>query len=1375
MTIVFFPSRWYGILLPCCLATLLVAGTLRAAAPVFDELERRFAQDVRPLVTEYCGQCHGVDNPEDDVNLVRFTTLKDVRSDVEQWLHVRDVIRNREMPPANEPQPTDAQREVLESWLSDYLRAESQVNAGDPGPVIPRRLSNAEYTYTIQDLTGVTLYPAKEFPVDSAAGEGFTNSGAALVMSSALLQKYFDAGKEIARHLVPLPDGVRFSPGVSRRDWSDELQARIMAFHAKYADAEGKLPLAAYLRATLEEREALASGSKTLEEVATERGLNARYLATLWRTLHQRDDSSVLAGVRQLWTSSEPADVDKLVAHIQQWQQALSRFQNVGHLKAWMVDVHPLAAKQDVQLPLNAPPEAREVTLYLVANPAADGNQQDYVVWNRPRLVAPGRPELLLRDVRRVTGQLAKRREQIFSSTANCLAAAIEAGRANGPLDAAQLAKSHQVAPDVLAAWLDYLGIQSGSNLQLEHMVNRLESNANYDFVKGWGSNETPNLVANSSDQAVRIPGALKAHGVAMHPSPTHHVAVGWSAPAADTVRLRAQLASAHPECGNGVTWSVELRRGATRQRLATGVVTGGAPADTQQLGPYAVQAGDLLSVLVGPRDGDHACDLTEVEFLVESTQDATRIWNLAADISQDPLQGNPHADQRGNASVWHFYTEAVSGTATGPVIPAGSLLGRWQAAQGNEEKQRLAAELQQLLIQGPPAEQDHPDRMLHQQLTTLSGPLFTSLLLSGDQSTAPADTTGNDDEVSNTDNPWGLDPRQFGHHPNGTPIDESSLCVQAPSILAIKLPADLVNGSQFVVTGALDPATGAEGSVQLRVTTDPPSPTSTEQLDPSVPIVTQENSATAQGLLRAFADFRSLFPAAICYPRIVPIDEVVTLTLFHREDGNLMRLMLDDQQRRELDRLWEELHFVSQDAFAQVDAFAQLMEYATQDSDPRLFEGFREPIQAKAGALRQALLDAEPAQLAGVLAIAERAFRRPMTDREREALRTLYAKLREQEIPHDDAIRLLLARVLVSPTFLYRFEQAASASPSGPVNDWELASRLSYFLWSSAPDEELRQCAAEGRLHEPAVLAAQARRMLRDPRVRRLSTEFACQWLHIYDFDQLDEKSETHFPTFVDVRDEMYEEAIRFFTELFQQDRPVLEVLDADYTFVNETLAQHYGMTEITGSEWRKVEGWREQGRGGILGLGATLAKQSGASRTSPILRGNWIAEVVLGDKLPKPPKGVPQLPEDETATAGLTVRQLVEKHSNDERCAGCHRRIDPFGYSLEGFDAIGRQRTRDLADRPIDVHARVMDGSSFEGLDGLRNYLLTTRRDDILAQFCRKLLGYSLGRGVQLTDLPLLEEMQRNLAANDYRFSAAVETILQSRQFREIRAATP
>jgi hypothetical protein len=302
---------------------------------------------------------------------------------------------------------------------------------------------------------------------------------------------------------------------------------------------------------------------------------------------------------------------------------------------------------------------------------------------------------------------------------------------------------------------------------------------------------------------------------------------------------------------------------------------------------------------------------------------------------------------------------------------------------------------------------------------------------------------------------------------------------------------------------------------------------------------------------------------------------------------------------------------------------------------------------------------------------------------------------------------------------------------------------------------------------------------MLRDPKTRRLATEFGCQWLHIYEFDRLDEKSERHFPDFVALRGSIYEESIQFFTHLFQKNGSVRELIDADYTFVNDDLARMYGLpanaaqapADKSAPGWRQVSGVKQFGRGGILGLAATLAKQSGASRTSPILRGNWISEVLLGEKLPRPPKEVPRLPEDEQQTDGRTVRQLVERHTIDPKCIVCHQRIDPLGFALESYDPIGRRRDKDLGGRAIETNVKTFDGAQFDGLDGLRKYMLNERHDAFMKQFCKKLLGYALGRGVQLSDEPLLAEMQTELKARLYEILAAVETIVRSPQFREIR----
>ena len=1372
-----------------------------ASAQSVATTQRFFTRNIRPLFSEYCLKCHSTEKHKGELDLERFTSLDNVKRHPKVWQRVIEQLADNEMPPEGKPQPKPAEKARLSAWASAILDELAQAHAGDPGPVVLRRLNNVEYTCTVRDLTGVDLDPAREFPADSAAGEGFMNTGNALVMSPSFLTKYLDAGKEIATHAVLLPDGLRFSAHNTPRDWTEEKLAAIRAFYDQFTvngggtdvnlqgikfDTKdgGVLPLQKYLAALLTERNALQRGAKTIADVARDNDLNPKYLGAISTALHDSKTSLVLDSIRARWRTARPDDAAALAATITQWEKALWRFTTVGHIgkrdgpAAWQVPVSPLSSGRELRMKTPAPTAGKEVTLYLATSDAGDGNDHDFAVWENPRFVLPGQPDISLRDVRAAVLAVTTHREELFSNTTKCLAAAVEADAATEKTALAQLAQSHGVEAAVLSAWLNLLGIGAGAARIDSYITQKMESAQSYDFIKGWTGADALSVIANSSDQAVRIPGNMKPHGVAVHPSPKLRVIVGWRSPVAAALRVEGVLQHAHPECGNGVTWTVELRRGQTRQRLASGTAQG---AKEVKFGPFeqlAVQPGDVVSVSIGPRDGNHSCDLTAVDLKLS---DATREWNLAREISPNILAGNPHADSFGNASVWHFYSEPDDGSGKDSVLPPGSLLAKWQSSGSAEEKQRLAAELQRLLTDGPAGlTNSAPDALLYRQITSLSSPLVTaarnSLLAEQSKTPSAADA-------------YGLDPAVFGRHPNGDLLNTNNLYVQAPSLLEVRLPAELLAGFEFVATGTLHPGTGAEGSVQMQVLTTKPSAMSgltagaVQQLGgkrtwsdgelPVVsdsPIIVSDGSATRKRIEAALEEFRQLFPAALCYTKSVPVDEVVTLTLFYREDNHLRRLMLDDAQAAELDRLWSELHYVSQDPLKLVDAFEQLWQFATQDADPSAFTPMREPIKQRAEAFKQLQLESQPKHVEAVLKFAGGAYRRPLTEAEQEELRALYRKLREQELPHDETIRLMLARVLVAPAFLYRSEKPGPGTQPGPVNDWELASRLSYFLWSSAPDAELRGLAASEKLHDPEVLVAQTRRMLRDPRVQRLATEFGCAWLHIHGFDELNEKSERHFPTFADLRGDMYEESIHFFTDFFQNDRSVLGLLDADYTFLNDRLAKHYGVPGMTGTNWQRVDGMKKFSRGGILGQAAILAKQSGASRTSPILRGNWVAEVLLGEKLPRPPKDVPRLPEDE-ATETLTVRQLTEKHTTDPKCYGCHKRIDAFGYTLESFDAIGRWRERDLGDRQIDTRAKVLDGTELNGSEGLRDYLLTKRRDAFLKQFCRKLLGYSLGRAVQLSDGPLLTEMHTQLKANDYRIGVAVELIVRSRQFREIR----
>jgi hypothetical protein len=1033
-------------------------------------------------------------------------------------------------------------------------------------------------------------------------------------------------------------------------------------------------------------------------------------------------------------------------SRIREWQKALWKFNNVGHMKKWLEPKVPVTESADFRVKFPTNSQGTDVAIYLHASDAGDGNTGDFVVWEDPKIFTVSGVSVPIKDLQQVISEWSRSRGAVLSNLTNTLSAVAEVVRSKEPDLPAASARAG-ADPQQVSAWLDYLG-GGITNHSLNYFTNQLTKIAGHEFVSGWGSMDTPNLVANSSDEDVRVPGNVPAHTLAIHPSPKLQAAVGWAAPESMLVRIKGRVVQAHPECGNGVTWSLQLRRGATRQQLAGGVADGGKE---KMFGPeqkFSLQAGDLVSILVGPRDGNHSCDLTSID--LDLVADDGREWRLR-NLADDILAGNPRADKFGNAAVWHFYTEPEGATAT--VIPSGSVLARWQFASDESERAAIAASFQELLMAGIQGQTNTPDTQLYRHIMSLGGPFVRSLLQKNN---------------SSGDLSFGVDPGLFGRHPTAFSIPANDLCVQAPSTVPIRLPAELAFGCELVTVGRLHRESAQNGTVQLQALAEPPK--NTEGARPELPFLVAGSAARAR-LESAFTQFRDLFPAAICYPQVVPVDEVITLTLFHREDEHLARLMLSDEEKTRLDLLWTELRYVSQDAFATVDAFGQLLEYASQDSDPKLFEPFRGTIEARAEALRQSLRSSEPSHLERLLRFAAKAYRRPLSENEETGLRKLYGSLRQEGLAHEEAFRMTLARVLSAPAFLYRLEEAPPGALAGPVSNQELATRLSYFLWSSAPDEELSRIAAEGRLTDSEILVSQARRMLRDPKVRRLAIEFGCQWLHVHGFHQFDEKSERHFPTFNALRDEIYEEPIQFFTDLFKEGRSILNILDADYTFLNGPLAEFYNIPNVAGDAWQKVDGVKQFSRGGALAFAATLAKQSGASRTSPILRGNWVMESILGEKLPRPPKDVPQLPEEENSGAGLTVRQLVEKHSSDPKCSSCHERLDPYGFALEHYDAIGRWRERDAGDLPINPKTRLMKGPEVNGLDGLRQYLVQDRRDSFVRQFCRKLLGYSLGRAVQLSDGPLLAEMESRLKENEFRFTTLVEAIVQSPQFRQIR----
>ena len=1629
-----------------------------AAPPAeFSALTAEYTNTVRPLLTRYCLKCHDDNKREGDLDLKQIESLADIRRNPQVWQKVQFMLVNGEMPPRDSTPLPPTARQKIQTWIRSYLDVEARTQAGDPGRVVLRRLNNLEYANTVRDLTQVDLNLTAEFPTDSAAGEGFTNTGDSLVMSPALLEKYLAAARNVSDHAVLLPDGFRFSQATTRRDWTDEIVEQIRAIHARHTQLFeerdrgnvtriqwGHVDLTPYLKTLLEHRERLRANSDCAAEIAAAAGLNATYLGHLTRLLNATELSPLLARIRSRILDAEPDQVTTVLNDIKAWQDPLWELKNVGQMfNQGLAPVNPLIESQTFRIKLAPPAGSQVVSLSLQTSDAGERHADDRVVWQNPRLERPGLPPLLLRDVRSFLTRLGVFREQTLRRSADYLAAAATVARAPAATLAA-VAKQHQLDSEILHSWMDYLNLQPASeefadfaprpgrillmvvntkevklgdrgltqalrsrghevtlynpagktarqqhdagqahdlviisesiaaadvkfsephslkdlprpilsfepymyddaswtaqevwkhfghtgtgtaaplnldplsdalyvassehpmtlglkgkvriyahpytlaygipgkaattiatadpagaypatfvyeqgvrlldgsvapaariglflgqaaadnpqgntpldfqnvsfnglaliNAAVEYALDpqqvyrpsaralaknekrqqpaRITGFGNvalapktaiwdHEFLAGWAfPNGDPAVVANRSNAPVRIPGVVPPHAIMVQPTTTHFIAAGWRSPIDGLVRIEAAVVDAHPEGGNGQTWSLNFQQGSSRQRLVSGTLDRGDSLQIDPIQDLMVRKGDLISLVIGPRDRDAACDATRINLVITENSNRLRSWNLAGDVADDLHAGNPHPDRIGNKLVWYFFSDEVGKHGElGTPLPNPSLLTRWRAAAltgRTTVASTLAKQITQLLSAGPDESTSHNNKRLFHHVRAATSPLFERF---------DYDTLLARDDLPLEGVPpssFGLAVDAFQRDPTQPEGAATSLIVQAPRNLQVQLPADLTNGREFVVDVHLD-AGVTNGNVQaaVKVTFSKNDTALLRQqtvlskdlitLVPERPIIVRAQGPGRRRMEAALHDFRNLFPRMMCCRTIIPLDEVVTLVQFHREDAHLRRLLLAEEEQIKLDRLWSELRYISQDALRIHEGFPLFLEFASQVGKVPRFKPLEEPIRQRAEAFTRQLAASEPAHLKALRLFAQRVFRRPLTTAEEEQVHALYTTARAATPDdHSTAFRSVLTRLFVSPSFLYRIEAPPAGDQAGPVNDWELATRLSYFLWSTLPDVALRTAADKAMLQNPDQLVQQAHRMVQDPRVRNLATEFACQWLGLRGFDTFDGKNERQYPTFAKLRSDMSEEPIRFFTDLIRRNGSILEILDADHTFLNVSLAQHYGIKSLPDTGWQRVAGMKNHSRGGVLGMAAMLSSQSGATRTSPILRGNWIVETLLGERLPDPPANVPDLP-DAISQKGLTVRQRTEQHVRVAECARCHRRIDPFGFALESFDAIGRYRQRDLVNQPVDAHVRLPDGTEFTGLPGLRSYLLTKRRDDFVRQFCRKLLGFSLGRAVQLSDQPLLEQMRAELHKNEYRIWTALEEILRCRQFR-------
>jgi len=1100
----------------CATSLLLCAGPIVATEP--DDFQRHVA----PLLKTYCLECHNAKRSEGALDLARFTSGSSIGEHFRQWEHVLTFVRKGEMPPEKAKQPSIEERRDLLAALERLMAAEAKKWSGDPGVVLPRRLTAAEYNYTIRDLTGVDIRPAESFPVDPASGEGFNNTGEALVMSPNLFKKYYAAAQHTADHAILTPTGLSFAP-YPVTTFADRMKYHEQAILRFYE--EHNVNYETYLTAAWEFKHRPGARHRTTIDVwAGEKKLSPKYLGTLWRTLEEKP-------------SNEPLPLDKL-------------------RRAWLA------------LPAPADPAAAETV-------APAGLAQ--------------RIKSLADDIRRASQALCAKESP-----------AIVGNAGNGPV---------------------------------QHIARRKKTAAERDTVD-------PELLV----------AARRLH--------------------------------------------IEYRQIKNRPELEIHIQTADALAE------------------------------------------------VAAKSNEPAKQG-----------------------AEAYVIASGLTFSR-QSPDNYRPDNRNNLSLRTVL------EQHAPDEW--KRLNAVANPSGSKL--------------GADEFVVSTKQPLVI-------RVPTKPLLEGSNNPEIRFFVDVKLDREHSKTPLVSVVASDKPSTP---SGYIRLVADPENP-------------------TAKRFEASVAEFCRVFPN-----RFVFVDDTRGLSAgFHliegvfRDDVPLTKLVLDDAERGELDRLWTDLYFGSGmmekmlrgfvffersernflkhkdfDPFKEEDPFlthddvlakfeeAYFIRSGGKAGDPKDAE---HPVRAFFGEIRGGLklrteqfAQAKPIYLRQLLDFAERAYRHPLTDAERDQLTKFYEQVCNQpELGVDQAVRGVLTSILVSPHFCFRADVPPTGESVAPLADVALASRLSYFLWSSMPDAELAALAKAGKLNDESTLRTQTRRMLNDPKVRGFASEFFGQWLRHRDFLEQESVDRRVFPAFNDdLKQAMFEEPTRTLTHLIQTDRPVTDLLYGDVTFVNKSLAAHYGVPgPKTNEEWQQVDGIKQQGRGGVLGMAVFLTQYSQPQRTSPVKRGFWVVHKILGEHIPAPPNDVAPLPAKETETQGKTIRQLLAAHTESETCARCHKRFDPIGLSMEGFDPIGKVRKKDLAGRPVDDVVKLPSGEASRGVPEFLKYIMSERNDEYLDTLCRKFLGYALGRSLEASDHDLLEKMKAELKRNDDRFSALFETVVCSPQFRNQR----
>jgi len=1094
----------------CAISMFAGVGRVEAAEP--DDFQRHVA----PFLQSYCVGCHNAKKSEGALDLARFTSAAAVAEHFRQWEHVLTFVRKGEMPPEKAKQPSAEERRLALAAIERLMAAEAKKWSGDPGVVLPRRLTASEYNYTVRDLTGVDIRPAESFPVDPASGEGFNNTGEALVMSPNLFKKYYAAAQHTADHVVFTPTGIGFAPypTVTFADRMKYYEQALLRFYEEHdVDYE------AYLTAAWEFAHRPDSRHRTtIETWAAEKKLSPKYLKALWETLKvpAGDDPFPLSAVRRAWKG------------------------------------------------LPAPAKRTDVE------------------------TIP--PPTLTRDVKALADSIRR----------------------------ASLTLCVKESPPIVG---------NAGNAPVDHIARRKKSAAERNLFDESLISETRRLHASFRKSKNRT-----------------------------DYTLRLSVADATGENKSG----------------------------------YAILSGLMFS-------------------------------------PQSPENYRP-----------------------------------------NDKRNRT----------------------------------FAAVL----REFAPKE--------------WAtLKP---GVHPFGRKIAADEVVLSTSKPLEIKLPpqafGDLQNQQDLHAYAEAKLDRDHSQTPVLSVVAGDPSATSPAAgVDALTGLVIDPQSPAAAALRTSGTEFCRTFPN-----RFVCVDPTRGLSAgFHliegvfRDDVPLVTLVLDDAEKQQLDRLWNELYFGtgmmekllrgfvfferSERNFlkhADFNAFKEEDPALTRDDVLARFEqayltrsgvkpGAADVADHKVtlffGEIRGGLKSrteqfaaAKPIYLRQLLDFAERAYRRPLAEAEREQLTKFYDSICAQpEFGIEQAVRGVLTSILVSPYFCCRIDIPPSGDSVAPLSDLALASRLSYFLWSSMPDYELATSAKAGKLNDEATLRAQTRRMLKDPKVREFALEFFGQWLNHREFLDQESVDRRVFPAFNDeLKQAMFEEPTRMIAHLIQTDRPITDVLYGDVTFVNKSLAAHYGWPgPKTNDEWQQVDCIQRHGRGGVLGMAVFLTQYSQPQRTSPVKRGFWVVHRILGEHIPAPPNEIPPLPAKETETNGKTIRQLLALHTEAEMCARCHKRFDPIGLSMEGFDPIGKARAKDLAGRPVDNIVTLPSGAKSQGVPEFLKFIQTTRNDEYIDTLCRKFLGYALGRSVEASDHDLLEKMKAELHRNGDRFSALFETVVCSPQFRNQR----